>query len=193
MTHSHHMVQQLDQVRQSRRIWRWAALGTVGGLLLLSFSANAELDDMASAEFEPNEPIVAQEFNDRFNELYAAVNELEERGPRLCGVSNSPRNGALGGYVGGSAICRNPAFTQGCGENARICTAYELTRLAAEGTPIPEGWFSTGIAVTHNDAVVNDCRGWVSGTALDRGVAWIGDNRPETYLCSVEFSVLCCE
>lgn len=176
------------------RALRWIATGAVALLAATSFRAEAELDDNSMSTFEDGTIISAEEINNQFNAIFEAVNELEERTPVLCGSTVAVSPGDLGGYTGATATCRNPALVDGCGMRAHICTAHEVVLLASEGESIPGGWFSTGTAVSHGDALVSDCAGWTDSSGTQRGTYWVeSGNRPDTATCNFEARILCCE
>lgn len=82
-------IRRIEKLERCNRAWRTAALAGAVCLAMSSVIADAELDDDLSAEFQAGDPILAEEMNNGFNALYAAVNALEEgASPRSCGFTS---------------------------------------------------------------------------------------------------------
>jgi hypothetical protein len=104
------------------------------------------------------------------------------------GVTSIPVQGTLGGYAGAKALC----VSQFNSPTAHMCMGEELVRSQALGKVIPQGWYSSGVAVSSAGVLINDCSGWASSDPTFSGATW-SQNHPSGQGCNAANPVLCCD
>lgn len=163
------------------------------------------------------ETLTASDLNANFNELAAAIEDVdanrgtftnlstgemwtEYRG--YCG-STSARTGNLGNARGAKALCETACGTSG----AHMCTSAEVLRSWATGTDVPAGGWVEGpslVVSSPSAASTRSCLGW--GNQYGSEVGWTVDYYPldgdnpggpgllfEARACNTTHAVTCCD
>lgn len=125
----------------------------------------------------------------------ARADSRHPSGATYCGATAATKGAFFGpaglrGYAAARARCAGIA---GCDQNTvHMCTADDLIRTTQLGTPIPDGWYSTGtFGLRIGDT--DDCGGWVHDNhdgAVESGPRWLG--KPTASACSEARPILCC-
>ena len=173
-----------------RRAIKWSLIAALTVAPVVAFGVPTTMPAQSG-------PIQASDFD----EIYAAVNALENNPVRVagskrislnaihCGVTSTTFTGALGGYPGAKAACESR-----CGSSsAHMCTPDEMVRTAQLGATMPsaEGWIAGGVN-TSGSATQSDCGGFTLATAGLDGLTFTG-TAPGRVDCSASLPILCCD
>jgi hypothetical protein len=172
--------------RSPRRRW---AVGIIAALL----AAGAAGWAAAPEAFIAGEPLSAAKLNANFAGLSGRLDLLEAT---YCGKAaiTSGKLDNSNGYAAAASLCRT---VPGCGAAAHMCTTAEMVRYATSGQTTPEqGWIASGVTTydssQSSSAWHNDCGGYVSDTAHEKGATWSGA-RASFSGCESKLPIHCCD
>ena len=92
---------------------------------------------------------------------------------------SEPTTGAMGGYLGQTAIC-SASFP-----DSRMCTFDEIKGTTA----LPEGWIGVDAWMR---STVGDCSGWTRSFSSERGSALFSDGTGNSRHCDILNPIACC-